>query len=77
MRAFAGDVARTPSAYTLMLGAADFALGPSFALAPYVENQVAREGRATAYVCRDFTCRAPTTDVDEMLRSIREEVGGE
>jgi uncharacterized protein YyaL (SSP411 family) len=38
-------------------------------IAPYTKDQVALEGgRATAYVCRDFACRQPTTDADEMLR---------
>jgi uncharacterized protein YyaL (SSP411 family) len=25
------------------------------------------EGRATAYVCRNFSCELPTTDVERML----------
>ncbi len=29
-------------------------------------------GQATAYVCEDFLCRAPTTDPDEMVSSIME-----
>lgn len=34
---------------------------------PFMKNHVSLEGRATAYVCRGFSCTAPTTDVDEML----------
>jgi hypothetical protein len=38
-------------------------------LTPYTKNQVPLEGgRATAYVCREFACHQPTTDVAEMLR---------
>jgi len=34
---------------------------------PMVKNHPSIEGRATAYVCRGFSCNAPTTDIDEML----------
>jgi uncharacterized protein YyaL (SSP411 family) len=38
-------------------------------IAPYTKDQVALEGgRATAYVCREFACRQPTTDSSTMLR---------
>ena len=33
------------------------------ALMPFVGPMRMREGRATAYVCRDFTCREPVTDI--------------
>ena len=36
-------------------------------LAPYTEFQTPIDGKATAYVCKDYTCSAPTTDIDEML----------
>jgi hypothetical protein len=31
-----------------------------------------KDGRATAYVCRDYACRAPTTRPDELARLIDE-----
>jgi uncharacterized protein len=37
-------------------------------LAPYIEAQTALEGRATAYVCENFACQAPTTD-PEVVRA--------
>ncbi len=36
-------------------------------LAPFVARQHAVDGQATAYVCRDFHCEQPTTDVDHMI----------
>jgi uncharacterized protein len=40
-------------------------------IAPYTRGQVAIEGgSATAYVCREFACRRPTTDASEMLRAL-------
>jgi len=33
---------------------------------PWVTSMSAREGRATAYVCRNFTCRAPVTTAEEL-----------
>ena len=33
---------------------------------PWIATMAAREGRATAYVCRDFTCQAPTTSATEL-----------
>lgn len=112
-KAFAGDVARSPSAFTQLLNAVDFSLGPSFeiviagkpgaddtkamlkaleskfdpnkvvvfrpegetnppivALAPYTEHQLARDGKATAYVCENFACNAPTTDISVMMKAL-------
>ena len=32
------------------------------AILPWIENMRMVDGRASAYVCRNFTCDAPTTD---------------
>ena len=37
---------------------------------PLLQDRPQRGGRATAYVCRSFSCQAPTTEVDELLRQI-------
>ncbi len=39
-----------------------------FELVPVLREQVALEGRATAYVCTNYQCSAPTSDIDEMLK---------
>ncbi len=39
-------------------------------LAAYTEHQRAINGQATAYVCRNFACKAPTTRVEEMLDAL-------
>jgi len=40
------------------------------ALAEYTRDLSQLNGRATAYVCERFSCRAPTNDVREMLASL-------
>ncbi|MCD6426136.1 MAG: thioredoxin domain-containing protein [Anaerolineales bacterium] len=37
-------------------------------LIPALQYQEAHEGKATAYVCQNFQCSAPTTDPDEMIK---------
>ncbi len=39
-------------------------------LAGYTEYQKSQNSLATAYVCQNFACKAPTTSVDEMLASL-------
>jgi uncharacterized protein YyaL (SSP411 family) len=37
---------------------------------PWIGAMGMRDGRATAYVCRDFTCRAPTTDPEALTAEL-------
>jgi len=41
-------------------------------IAAFTETQSPREEKATAYVCRSFACKLPTTDVGEMIESLSE-----
>ncbi len=41
-------------------------------LAPYTKNQVPQEGRATAYVCRNYACKLPTTSISKMNELLEE-----
>jgi uncharacterized protein YyaL (SSP411 family) len=43
---------------------------PILRLNPLLEGKEDRGGRAVAYVCRDFACSEPTTDVREMARML-------
>jgi hypothetical protein len=36
-------------------------------IAPYVSDYAAIDGKATAYVCFNYLCSLPTTDIDIML----------
>jgi uncharacterized protein YyaL (SSP411 family) len=40
-------------------------------MAPYTEFMVPKTGRATAYVCTDFVCKLPTTDISQMLANLQ------
>ena len=42
-----------------------------FGLNPILEDQTSLEGKATAYVCRDFQCSQPTTDPDVMIDQLQ------
>lgn len=39
-------------------------------LAPYTEGQEMVDNKATAYICENFACRAPITDINEMERVV-------
>jgi uncharacterized protein YyaL (SSP411 family) len=41
-------------------------------LLPWTASLGKREGRATAYVCRDFACQMPTTLADELDAQLEE-----
>ncbi|MEE9162446.1 MAG: thioredoxin domain-containing protein, partial [Candidatus Neomarinimicrobiota bacterium] len=114
-RTFARQVSQAPTAFTQLLSAVAFGVGPSWEvviagergssdaaamlaalrrsyhpnkvvifhpqgdgraeiaqLAPFVANQTSLDGKATAYVCRNYACKAPTTDVVEMLAALDE-----
>ena len=40
-------------------------------IAPFTEAYRSVGGKTTAYVCRNFTCNAPTTDVEIMLELLK------
>lgn len=39
-------------------------------LATYTKDQVPIEGKSTVYVCRNYECQLPTTEVNEMLKML-------
>ena len=44
---------------------------------PFIRGMAMRKGRATAYVCADFSCQAPVSDPDELdaqLDALRQDV---
>jgi len=36
-------------------------------IAEYTKNHISKNGKATAYVCLNYECKLPTTDIDKML----------
>ncbi|MBN1901489.1 thioredoxin domain-containing protein, partial [Candidatus Sumerlaeota bacterium] len=114
-RAFAEQVMESPTAFTQLLIALDFALGPSteavvagkineddtkgmlrilrrefqpcltvlfhpaderqteiWDIADFTRNQIAINGKATAYICRNRVCKKPATNPRELLDRLQE-----
>lgn len=108
--AFSDTVRQQPSAYTQLMAALDFAVGPSYEvvivgnpagddtramvaairrrfipnkivilrpagapspgidnIAPFARHHEASNGKATAYVCLNYNCKLPTTDINAMI----------
>jgi uncharacterized protein YyaL (SSP411 family) len=61
-----------PTAVTLMLSPA-VATG-LVGVMPWLESMRMRDGRATAYVCRDFACQTPATDPHELRDQLTQTV---
>jgi uncharacterized protein YyaL (SSP411 family) len=109
-RFFANSVNQSPSAYTQLMNAVDFAIGPSYVIviagilqnedtrkmlnvirkefipnkivilrpadqeSPTIDNiaeaykfQNSLDGKATSYVCENYTCKPATTDIKKVL----------
>jgi uncharacterized protein YyaL (SSP411 family)/aryl-alcohol dehydrogenase-like predicted oxidoreductase len=49
--------------------------GGSEAAAPLVRGKTAVDGRATLYVCRDFACQAPCTEVERVAEVLAGDTG--
>jgi uncharacterized protein YyaL (SSP411 family) len=112
-RIYSKDVDLSPSAFTQMMAAVNFGIGPSyevvvvgateaddtksmlkalrsefspnkvvlfiptdknssaiFQMAPVTSRMTSIKSKATAYVCQNYTCQQPTTDINTMLQSI-------
>jgi len=39
-------------------------------IAPFTSRMTNIQGKATAYVCQNYTCQQPTTDIETMLQFI-------
>ncbi len=107
---FSENVEKSPTAFTQLLSAVDFGIGPSYEIvvvgdrqsedtrsmlrriqesflpnkvvilkpsdsqqkevvriAPFTETQVAMNGKTTVYVCQNYACKSPTTEITEMM----------
>ncbi len=43
------------------------------ALAPFIQGQTAKDGRATAYVCRNYACQAPVFDASSLAAKLSQD----
>jgi uncharacterized protein YyaL (SSP411 family) len=112
-RSFYRNVSQMPSAYTQLMVAADFAIGPSYEVViagdlqahdtrqmleamrgifvpnkvvvlhatgqksssinyiiPFIADHSSIDGKSTAYVCLNYNCQLPTTDIGSMLKML-------
>ena len=60
-----------PSKVVLLRPADKKAAAEIIRMAPYTEFMVPKDGQATAYVCTNFVCKLPTTDVSQMLANLK------
>ncbi|MFQ5819973.1 MAG: thioredoxin domain-containing protein [Candidatus Heimdallarchaeota archaeon] len=44
-----------------------------FNVVEFIKHQTSRNGKATAYICLDYVCNQPTTDIDKMLELLNVE----
>jgi hypothetical protein len=63
-----------PNAVMLLRPPDNAAASEIIGIAPFTKDLNPVQDRATAYVCRNFTCHRPTTDVHEMLRFLNIEI---
>ena len=53
---------------TIVVPVVPQSLDKTAALLPWIARMKMVDGRATAYLCRDFTCESPTTEAGELAR---------
>ena len=72
--AIAGDVSSAQELLAVVRSAyrpfSVTALGAEASLIPLLQDRPQRDGKATAYVCRGFACRAPTTHPQELASQL-------
>lgn len=66
-----------PNAVVLLRSPDDAAASEIAGIAPFTKHLHPLEDRATAYICRNFTCHSPTTDVGEMMRLLNIEISSD
>ncbi len=69
-RAFTETLRRRYMPAAVIVPVAPAHAGTLAALLPWVGTMRPRDGRATAYLCRDFSCQAPATDAAELARQL-------
>ena len=55
----------------LILKPSDSQVNEVVRIAPFTDTQVSISGMATVYVCQNYSCKTPTTDINEMIKSLQ------
>src|SRR5690625_2746806 len=58
----------------VVLRVSESSAAPLSELAPFTSEQRSIGGRATAYVCRDFTCSAPVTTAEDFRADLKNHI---
>lgn len=59
-----------PHSVLLYTGGDDKREGRLRALCPHLQDKTALQGKATAYVCQNYSCQAPVGSVEELLKQL-------
>ncbi len=57
----------------VLLNPTEQELSDIFNVAEFIKHQMSRNGKATVYVCLDYVCNQPTTDIEKMLELLNVE----
>ncbi len=57
----------------VLLNPTEQELSDIFNVAEFIKHQISRNGKATVYVCLDYVCNQPTTDIEKMLELLNVE----
>jgi hypothetical protein len=54
----------------LLLISSDITVDELFDLIPLVRNRVAIQGNPTVYICENFSCKTPITNLDDLRQAL-------
>jgi uncharacterized protein YyaL (SSP411 family) len=74
-RAFATELSRQFMPNKVVAFSQPEVTGELAALAPFITDKVAVHEKPTVYICENYTCKAPITDLEELRRALSHQSG--